>query len=71
MWLAVSIRKEKSSRNEAMIYTVILKDHSAFMSDWFSYENNWSDEVFCVIDNARDKITFDGIEWEFIERDSL
>ena len=31
MWLAVSIRKEISSRNEAMIYTVILKDHSAFM----------------------------------------
>lgn len=54
-----------------MIYTVILKDRSAFMSDWFSYENNWSDEVFCVINNARDKITFDGIEWEIIERDSL
>ena len=54
-----------------MIYTFILMDQSAFMSDWFSFENNWSDKIFCVIDNARDKITFDGIEWEIIERDSL
>lgn len=54
-----------------MIYTIILKNQSAFMTDWFSFENNWSDEVFCVIDNARDKITFDGIEWKIIERDSL
>lgn len=54
-----------------MIYTVILKDSSAFMTDWYSFENNWSDEIFCIIDNARDKITFDGLEWEIIERNHL
>lgn len=54
-----------------MIYTVILKDSSAFMTGWYSFENNWSDEIFCIIDNARDKITFDGLEWEIIERNHL
>lgn len=54
-----------------MIYTIILKDRSAFMADWYSFENNWSDEIFCIIDNARGKITFDGLEWETIDHDHL
>lgn len=54
-----------------MIYTVILKGRTAFKTNWFSYENSWSDEILCMIDNARDKITFDGQEWKFIEHDSL
>lgn len=54
-----------------MIYTVILKDRSAFTTGWYSFENNWSDEIFCIIDNVRGKITFDGLEWEIFDRDHL
>lgn len=54
-----------------MIYTIVLKDRSAFTTGWYSFENNWSDEIFCIIDNARGKITFDGLEWEIIDRDHL
>lgn len=55
-----------------MTYTIILRDESAFMTDWYTYENNWSeDHMICVIDNVRDKISFDGKTWKDIEYDHL
>lgn len=53
-----------------MNYLVILKDKSAFMTDWYTYENCWSEDcMICVIDNVRDKISFDGKTWKDIEYD--
>ena len=50
-----------------MKYIVVMKDKSAFYTDWYSAENNWCDDVECIINVVTDKITFNGYDWESIE----
>jgi hypothetical protein len=54
-----------------MKYLIIYQDRTAFYTDYYDYENFWSDEIICVIDNMSDKITFDGKTWKDIEYDHL
>ena len=55
-----------------MRYLVICKDQSAFFSDWYDYENCWNpDTIRCVIDQEKERVTFDGKEWKRIEYDHL
>jgi hypothetical protein len=48
-------------------YTVVLKEHSVFKTNWFNPENHWSDDIFCVIDDIKDMVTFDGVTWNEID----
>lgn len=41
-------------------YIVIYKDKTAFQTDWYTHENCWSDDIFCVVDSATNSVTFDG-----------
>lgn len=54
-----------------MKYMVIMKDHSVFMTDWYTHENCWHDGILCVVDTLSDKVTFDGQEWTEAEYDHL
>lgn len=54
-----------------MQYIVICKDETAFCTEWFNVENNWSRNIRCVIDLATDRVTFDGETWVDIEKDCL
>ena len=46
-----------------MRYMVIMKDRTAFLTDWYSDENCWTDDVFCVVDHVGCLVTFDGRSW--------
>ena len=54
-----------------MRYLVIYKDKKSFTTDWYSYENCWSDDIFCIIDLYEYKITFDGKIFKIINNDYL
>lgn len=55
-----------------MRYLVICKDHSAFWTNWYTYENMWNDgTINYIVDVALDKITFNGKDWQEIEYDHL
>ena len=54
-----------------MQYMVIMNDRTAFMTDWYTHENCWTDDIFCIVDTLGDKVTFDGKEWIEAERDHL
>ena len=55
-----------------MRYIIIFKDNTAFYTDWFDFENFWNPETtLCVIDLARDRITFGNEELIEIEEDHL
>lgn len=54
-----------------MKYIVVMKDKSAFYTDWYNAENNWCDEIECIINTVTDKITFNGYDWESIDIDCL
>lgn len=54
-----------------MRYLVIYKDKYNFLTDWYIYENCWSDDIFCIIDLYNFKISFDGKEFKQIEIDHL
>lgn len=54
-----------------MRYLVILKYKTAFITDWYQYENHWTDEVFCIYDRLMSKITYDGQVWQGIDEDHL
>jgi len=45
---------------------------SAFYTEWYDYNNNYSTEnSMIVIDLSKDLITYDGQKWEKIEYDHL
>ena len=54
-----------------MQYMVILKDQSVFMTDWYTHENCWNEELYCVVDTLGDRVTFDGKTWTKPEEDHL
>ena len=54
-----------------MKYLVICKDKTSFTTNWFEKEKHWSDDIFCVVNNYADKITFDGETWNYINFDHL
>jgi len=54
-----------------MRYMVIMRDSSAFMTDWYRYGNCWTEDIFCVVDTCADSVTFDGREWQDAGRDHL
>ena len=55
-----------------MKYLVICKDKSAFWTNLYTYENMWnSATIYCVIDIAADKVTFNGCDWKEVEYDYL
>lgn len=49
---------------------VVCKDHTAFETYWYSYENCWNDNIMCIITDSK-LITFDGIHWKDIKEDHL
>lgn len=51
-----------------MQYIVIYKDETAFATEWFNVEEQWSRSIRCVIDLAADRVTFDGETWVEIEQ---
>jgi hypothetical protein len=53
------------------MYIVICKDREVFSTNFYTPENHWSDQIFCVIDKIRDEVTFDGKTWKEIEYDHL
>ena len=54
-----------------MRYLIICQDNTAFYTDYYDYENFWSDELRCVVDNINGEIAFDGKTWKQIEYDHL
>lgn len=56
-----------NKRIRVMGYTIIHKDQKVFYSDWFFAESHWNDNILCVVDNFRGKVTFDGIDWKYVE----
>ena len=50
-----------------MEYTVVLKNHTIFYTNWFNPNEHWSNDIFCVIDNVMDEVTFDGVTWKEID----
>lgn len=54
-----------------MQYMVIMRNHSAFMTDYYNNENCWDDDVLCVVDTINDAVTFDGKTWMQPENDHL
>jgi hypothetical protein len=54
-----------------MRYMVISKDKTVFMTEWYTNENCWNEDLFCVIDTIGDKVTFDGETWIEAEYDHL
>lgn len=54
-----------------MRYLVIFTDKTHFMTEWFRAENHWCEQIFCVIDDYNDLITYDGKKWEILDRDHL
>ena len=54
-----------------MQYLVICKDKTAFTTDYYTHENCWGENIFCVIDTYSDKISFDGETWKRIAEDHL
>lgn len=54
-----------------MRYLIVMKDHEVFRTDWYTHENCWFDCVFCVIDTVNDVVSFDGSEWNEIDKDHL
>lgn len=54
-----------------MRYYVILKTNECFSTNWFQFENHWTDDILCVLDWGLDRITFNGEVWQEIERDHL
>lgn len=53
------------------MYIVICKDREVFSTNFYTPENCYSDQIFCVIDKIRDEVTFDGKTWKEIEYDHL
>ena len=52
-------------------YTVVLKEHSVLITKRFNPENHWSDDIFCVIDDIKGMVTFDGVTWNEIDYDCI
>lgn len=51
-------------------YLIVPIDGDVFYSNWFEPENNWSDNLLCVIDTHTGK-HYNGLEWVEIEEDNL
>lgn len=54
-----------------MKYTIVCKNQDVFTTNWFKTENNWNDNILCVIDNWMNRVTFNGTTWKDIEKDHL
>ncbi len=52
-------------------FVVIFKDKTFFQTDYYTYENCWKDDIFCVVDTLCNKVTFDGVTWLDSEEDHL
>lgn len=54
-----------------MRYYVILKNGETFNTKWFDEDNNWSEQIHCVIDFDLHKYMIDGKAWIDIKDDHL
>jgi hypothetical protein len=55
-----------------MKYTIILQDKTVFHTDWYDYENNWTDEnCFMILNNISCQYSTNGKDWIDIEDDHL
>ena len=54
-----------------MKYLIIYQDRTAFYTNYYTYENCWSDETKCVVNLLEGVITFNGKTWKQIEYDNL
>jgi hypothetical protein len=55
-----------------MRYTVVLKNKEVFYTDWYDFENNWTDEnYYLVINNISCQYTKNGQDWIDIQDDHL
>jgi len=54
-----------------MKYLIIYTDCSVFYTNWYEYENNWSDQVYMVIRLETGFYTIDGFDWNEIPEDNL
>lgn len=54
-----------------MRYLIICKDKTSFYTNWYGDGNSFGEYIFCVVDLAANKITFDGKTWKDIEDDHL
>ncbi len=59
-----------------MIYYIILKNQTAFQTDYYDRDNCWANDIFMIIDTAG-KTEYcttqasDGLTWKEIEQDHL
>jgi hypothetical protein len=55
-----------------MKYTVILQDKTVFYTDWYDYENDWTEENwFMILNNISLEYTLNGKDWIDIEENHL
>jgi len=52
-------------------WLIILKDKTVFNTEWYDYENNWSDEYLMVIHLPHGKVSTDGKTFTDIQVDHL
>lgn len=54
-----------------MRYLIVMQNHEVFSTNWYTHETCWFDCIFCVIDTVNDVVSFDGSEWNEIDKDHL
>ena len=57
--------------SNVMRYIIVMINNEVFKTNWYTHENCWSDCIFCVIDTINDVVTFDGSQWNEIDKDHL
>lgn len=52
------------------MYTIIFKDNTVAISQWYEYENNWNEELMLMIIHGIQYST-DGLNWINMQIDHL
>ena len=54
-----------------MNYLIVTKDNNPFYTQWYEFENHYSDNILVVFDILGWKHTYDGINWVKTTSDHL
>ena len=52
------------------MYTIIMKDKTVFITQWYEYENNWNEDLMLMIIHGL-QYSVNGKDWINIEIDHL
>lgn len=61
---------QETPKDKGIMYTIILKDKTAFVTQWYEYENNWNDDLMFMVIYGLQYST-DGKTWINFDIDHL